>query len=91
MELPAKHHATDCPQADKAMDQAAALELDRAEEEFQVASQEYAADFNTAAAAGDMSMKAASLPHCPHHHSQHHHCTHHHAAAAHRTEEDQGG
>jgi hypothetical protein len=26
-----KHQATDCPQADKAMDQAAALELDQAE------------------------------------------------------------
>ncbi len=69
------HQATDCPQADRAVDPATALELDLAEEDFLVASQEYQADFNTDLAAGDTSMKAASQ-HCTHQHCTHHHCTH---------------
>jgi hypothetical protein len=60
------------------MGEAAALELDRVEEEYQVASQEFQAEFNSTTAAGDMSMKAAS------HRCTHHCCTHHHAATAHR-------
>ncbi len=53
------------------MDQAAALELDQAEEDYLVASQEFQTEFNTTTAAGDTTMKAAA----PHTHTTTAHTT----------------